>query len=83
MSSKELLTFLRRTPDGLYRLETEDGSLMLEGRSYRELRHDLELLLGATGVPAGSLKVMIGRPRRPPRAVPMSCVSEAPLVSAG
>jgi hypothetical protein len=83
MLSNELLTFLRRTSEGGYRLEAQDGSIMLESRSYHELREDLDVLLRAMPVPPRSVKVLIGRPRQPPRAAPPPHTAAGPLVSHG
>jgi hypothetical protein len=70
---RELRTFLRRTNDGAYRLEAEDGSLVIYSRSYRQLRRDLEVVLRALPGPRDRLKILIGSPPRssaPPRSAP-------------
>jgi hypothetical protein len=70
MRLDELRTYLRRTAEGGYRLESDDGSVIVEGRTYRQIRGDLEVLLGAMQIAPGRLKILIGAPRRPPRSVP-------------
>lgn len=67
----ELRLFLRRREDGAgYWLETEEGSVVVQSRSYRQLRDDLDLIL--RGDPHGPrrVKVLLGSPRRPPRPMP-------------
>jgi hypothetical protein len=59
----ELRVFLRRSTEGTYRLESEDGRLVLQGRSYRELRDDLRTLLGTSRLPP-RVKILIGSPRQ-------------------
>jgi hypothetical protein len=63
----ELRVFLRRSTEGTYRLESEDGRLVLQGRSYRELRDDLRTLLGTSRLPP-RVKILLGSPR--PQSAP-------------
>jgi hypothetical protein len=64
-AQRDLRTYLRRTIEGGYRLEAEDGSLVVESNNYRDLRKDLEVLLSAMPAPPLKVKVLIGSPRRP------------------
>jgi hypothetical protein len=65
-AERELRTFLRRSPDGSYRLETDDGRLLLRGRNYRELRATLERVLAAMPKRPDRVKILIGTPSRLP-----------------
>jgi hypothetical protein len=58
----ELRTYLRRTSDGRYRLVAEDGRLLMQRNSYRELRRDLPAVLAALPVPCHRVKILIGSP---------------------
>jgi hypothetical protein len=64
----ELQLFLRRTSDG-YHLEAEDGSLVIQSRTYRELREDLDEVMKSMSRPPRKVKVLIGSRRRPPAPV--------------
>jgi hypothetical protein len=70
MHRDELRTYLWRTTEGGYRLEAEDGSVTLEGRSYREVRADLEVLLASMRAPPQRVKILVGSPRRPAPSAP-------------
>jgi hypothetical protein len=61
----ELRMFLYRIAPGALRLETEDGCLILQSRTYHELRRDLAIALQTKAGCAPTVKVMIGRPARP------------------
>jgi hypothetical protein len=64
----ELHVFLRRTAEGAYRLESEDGRLVLQSPTYRDLRSDLATLMGTSLIP-GRVKIFIGLRRQLPAAV--------------
>jgi hypothetical protein len=80
----ELWTFLRRTKEGAYRLEAEDGALLVRGRTYREVRDELELVLSRMPDRPGRVKIFIGASpaRMPARRSPSgSFLAIAPLSS--
>jgi hypothetical protein len=62
MAMNELRTFLRREKDSTYRLETEDGTPLVRGRTYRELRRQMDAVLATLPGPP-VLKILIGAPR--------------------
>jgi hypothetical protein len=78
---QELRTYLSRTPEGNYKLEAADGSVAVEGRSYREVRADLEVLLESMRLPPRRLKILVGSPRRPARSAPPTRPGNAPARS--
>ena len=73
MGPTEMKLFLCRTADGALLLKAEDGRLVLRGRSYRQLRHDLERLLRADARAPREISILIGQPptkRSPPGEAP-------------
>jgi hypothetical protein len=79
---REIRTFLRRTSGGGYRMEAEDGSLLVESRTYREVRADLEALFASKRLPPHRVKVLLGSARRPPESAPLPRPVEAQQTSA-
>jgi NAD(P)-dependent dehydrogenase (short-subunit alcohol dehydrogenase family) len=58
----ELRVFLRRTTEGAYRLQSEDGMLVLQSDTYRELRAELARMIGASALPC-RVKILLGAPQ--------------------
>jgi hypothetical protein len=61
----ELRLYLRRSLKGDFRLEREDGTVLVRSHTYHQLRRDLEAILAA--IPGGPphAKILLGTPRRP------------------
>ena len=59
-----LRLFLRRSTDSTMRLEAADGSLVVQSRSYHQLRVDLKILLAAMPGRPPRVKIYIGSPQR-------------------
>jgi hypothetical protein len=65
----ELRVFLRRTAEGAYRLVSEDGALVVQGSTYRDVRTDLARLIRDSALPS-RVKILIGAPQE--SAVPLN-----------
>lgn len=79
----ELRTYLRRVAPGEYTLQSEDGSIVIRGRTYGEVRRDLDVLLRADPSMDEDVTVMvyIGTPPRSPAVerIPASPISSSSL----
>jgi hypothetical protein len=60
----ELSLFLVRTRSGRFHLVNEEGSLILEAPSYRELRRDLHEFLDEHASTPLTVAIYVGRPPR-------------------
>jgi hypothetical protein len=81
LQQNELRMFLTKTMKGTLRLEAEDGGMVLEGPTYRELRRELDQILRACGTPLHRVKLLIGAPPRR-QAVPWPRLDPSPETEA-
>jgi hypothetical protein len=78
VDGSELMLFVVRAASGQFRLLTEEGTVVVEAESWRELRCSLDRLLQSdTNLPA-RVAICVGRPRQPPKSMP----AHAPLAVA-
>jgi hypothetical protein len=65
----DLLLFVVKVPTGQFHLMTEEGTVILEAESWRELRRDLGQLFDRDSDRPARVTLCVGRPRptvRPP-----------------
>jgi hypothetical protein len=74
----ELMLFVVRLSSGRFALMTEEGTVVLEAVSWRDLRRDLDCLLDRDTNRPAKVVICVGRPR-PPAPRPPSRDRLAPV----